>query len=155
MTGRFVLVLSGTLLALGCSDTPPGPPAGGSAGSGSAGGGAGGAPIQAGGTATAGSSVGGATGGGGGIGTSGAGTSGAGSGGTVAQGGSAGQPNAPDVAFCTTALDAAALQLAGFRAAYTTPASIPRSATTGGDVRLVGPGDWTSGFVAGSLWLIY
>jgi unsaturated chondroitin disaccharide hydrolase len=157
MACRFVLVLSVTLLALGCSDTPPGPTSG-SAGSGSAGGGAGGAggaPTQAGGSATAGSSVGGATGGGGAVGTSGAGTSGASSGGAVAQGGSAGQPNPPDVAFCTTALDAAALQLAGFTAAYTAPASIPRSATTDGDVRLVGPGDWTSGFVAGSLWLIY
>lgn len=80
---------------------------------------------------------------------------GAGAGGAVAQGGSAGEPNLPDVAFCKTALDAAATQLAGFRAAYTNPSSIPRSATTSGDVRLVGPGDWTSGFVAGSLWLIY
>jgi hypothetical protein len=78
-----------------------------------------------------------------------------GSGGAVGQGGSAGQPNLPDVAFCTTALDAAALQLAGFMATYTTPASIPRSASTSGSVRLVGPADWTSGFVAGSLWLIY
>jgi hypothetical protein len=96
-------------------------------------------------------------GGSGAIGTGGAGTSGGGSGGSVAQGGSgsAGQPNLPDVGFCKTALDAAALQLAGFRDTYTTPASIPRSATTSGNVRLVGPDDWTSGFVAGSLWLIY
>jgi hypothetical protein len=85
----------------------------------------------------------------------GAGTSGGGHGGAVTQGGSAGQSNAPDVAFCTAALDAAALQLAGFRAAYPTATSIPRSATSGGSVRLVGPADWTSGFVAGSLWLIY
>jgi unsaturated chondroitin disaccharide hydrolase len=47
------------------------------------------------------------------------------------------------------------VQLAGFRTAYTTPSSIPRSATSNGSVRLVGPGDWTSGFVAGSLWFIY
>jgi unsaturated chondroitin disaccharide hydrolase len=73
----------------------------------------------------------------------------------MAQGGSGGEPSSFDVAFCAKALDAAALQLAGFRATYTSAASIPRSATTSGAVRLVGPGDWTSGFVAGNFWLIY
>ena len=153
MVRCLVLVIWGTLLLPGCSETPPAPDTPGGAGSGSGGGGAGGAPSQAGG-ATAGGAVGGGTSGGG-SGAGGAGTSGGGSGGDVAQGGSAGQPNPPDVAFCTTALDAAAMQLAGFMVAYATPATIPRSASTDGDVRLVGPGDWTSGFVAGSLWLMY
>jgi unsaturated chondroitin disaccharide hydrolase len=145
-------------LALGCSDTPPGPETENA--SGSAGGGAGGVPAQ-----TAGAAMSGATGGGTagatGAGPAGAGSPNGGSGGsggsdgTMAQGGGAGQPSSFDVAFCTKALDAAALQLAGFRAAYTNATSIPRSASSSGDVRLVGPGDWTSGFVAGNFWLIY
>ena len=56
-----------------------------------------------------------------------------------------GGPNPPDIAFCKTALDAAACSYTGFRTAYTSPASIPRSATSNGSVRLVGPADWTSG----------
>src|SRR5688572_4186619 len=91
----------------------------------------------------------------GGAGAGSAGGGGGGVGGTMAQGGSGGEPSSFDVAFCAKALDAAALQLAGFRATYTSAASIPRSATTSGAVRLVGPGDWTSGFVAGNFWLIY
>ena len=155
MARRLVHVLASVSLLLGCSDAPPGPSPSGFAGSGGAGGGVGGAPIQAGGSAAAGGggAVAGGTGGTSGTGGDSAGTSG--SGGALAQGGSAGQPNPPDITFCTAALDAAALQLAGFTATYKVPASIPRSASSSGDVRLVGPGDWTSGFVAGSLWLIY
>src|SRR5215207_4540461 len=116
MARGLVPVLSGIMALLGCSDTPPGPSASGIAGSSSASGGAAGGPIQAGGSATAATSGAGGTGGTGGTGagTSGSG-SGSGSGGAVPEGGSAGQPNPADVAFCTTALDAAALQLAGFR----------------------------------------
>jgi unsaturated chondroitin disaccharide hydrolase len=153
---RFLPVLSGLLALLGCSNTSPSSP-NGTAGSSGALGGSGGAPVQAGGSATAGTAS-GATGGAGasaGSGGMGTGTSGGGHGGAAGQGGSAGQANVPDVAFCTAALDAAALQLAGFRAAYTNPSSIPRSATTSGNVRLEGPADWTSGFVAGSFWFIY
>lgn len=154
-----LLGLSAALLVLGCSDTPPGANPSGSAGSANAGTGAGGTPAQTGGSATGGGiggdSIMGGLSGAAGLGGSASGAGGAGSGGSVAQGGSAGQPNLPDVAFCKTALDAAAVQLAGFRAAYTDPASIPRSATSSGNVRLVGPADWTSGFVAGNFWLIY
>ena len=149
------LMTSG-LLALGCSDTPPASNATGGAG-GNAAAGAGGLPVQAGGAATSGAAGGGTAGataaGGAGAGSTSGGSGG--SGGTMAQGGSAGQPASFDIAFCANALDAAALQLAGFRATYTAAASIPRSASTSGGVRLVGPGDWTSGFVAGSFWLIY
>jgi unsaturated chondroitin disaccharide hydrolase len=147
------------LLALGCSAASPTPNATG--GAGSAGGGAGGSPAQSGGAATSGAPGGGTAGapvagGGGAAGSSSGGHGGSGGGGgNMAQGGSAGQPNTFDVAFCGKALDAAALQLAGFRAAYTNASSIPRSASSNGNVRLVGPGDWTSGFVAGNFWLIY
>jgi hypothetical protein len=159
-----LLGLSAALISLGCSDTPPAanPIAGGA--SANAGTGGGGAPAQTGGSLAGGNTAAGGSGGAstlggafsaGGLGGSGTASGGGGSSGSVAQGGSAGQPNLPDVAFCKTALDAAAVQLAGFRAAYTDPASIPRSATSSGNVRLVGPADWTSGFVAGSFWLIY
>ncbi|HXK16491.1 MAG TPA: glycoside hydrolase family 88 protein [Polyangiaceae bacterium] len=77
------------------------------------------------------------------------------SGGVSAAGaGAGGMPAAPDVAFCSKALDAAALQYAGFRAAYTNPASVPRSAKDG-VVANVGIGDWTFGFVGGSYWYLY
>ena len=59
-----------------------------------------------------------------------------------------------DVGFCTAALDAATRQLDGFRQTYTDPTGIPRSWQDGA-VRLVGPADWTSGFAAGSFWLLY
>jgi hypothetical protein len=60
-----------------------------------------------------------------------------------------------DAAFCTAALDAAAEHYRGFVNAYANPREIPRSyaATTG--VRLVRADDWTSGFPAGCLWLLY
>jgi unsaturated chondroitin disaccharide hydrolase len=69
-------------------------------------------------------------------------------------GGAAGAPPTVDVTFCVDALDAAALQYDGFRNAYTDPSQIPRSADAS-STRLVGAGDWTSGFVAGSMWLLY
>jgi len=56
--------------------------------------------------------------------------------------------------FCSSALDATRTQLEGFRDAYQDPALIPRS-WSDGQVRLVGPGDWTSGFVAGSYWHMF
>ena len=56
--------------------------------------------------------------------------------------------------FCHQALDRAELQFKGFRETYTDPAKIPRSFGRG-QVRLVDPSDWTSGFVAGSFWLLY
>jgi unsaturated chondroitin disaccharide hydrolase len=151
--------MTSTLAVLGCSDTPPAMDATGGAG-GLASGGAGGLPAQTGGAGaagapgngTAGVAVAGVAGGGS---TAGGSGGAGGAGGIMAQGGSGGEPSSLDVGFCGEALDAAALQLAGFRAAYTSAASIPRSATTSGSVRLVGPGDWTSGFVAGNFWLIY
>ncbi len=59
-----------------------------------------------------------------------------------------------DVEFCLAQLDAAAEHYEGFLATYTNPSQIPRS-VNGGDARLVGPSDWTSGFPAGSLWFLY
>ncbi len=50
---------------------------------------------------------------------------------------------------CRKALEAAEVQLDGFRRAYTDPTRIPRS-WDNGKTRLVDSGDWTSGFVAGS-----
>lgn len=88
-------------------------------------------------------------------GTAQAGTSTGGmSGGAAGSAGSGGGRSAPDVAFCTAALDAAAIQYAGFRGAYTNPASVPRSAK-GGTVSYVARGDWTFGFVGGNYWYLY
>jgi hypothetical protein len=104
---------------------------------------AGSAGMSSGGSANAGSaSVGGA----GGVSNGGVG------GGAV--GGVGGVPSAPDVAFCTAALDAAAIQYAGFRSAYKNAASVPRSAKDG-TVSNVGIGDWTFGFVGGNYWYLY
>jgi unsaturated chondroitin disaccharide hydrolase len=97
---------------------------------------------------TAGTLSAGASSGGGGAGGA------AGSAGTAGTGGSAGEVPGPDVAFCTQALDAAAVQYAGFRAAYTNTSTVPRSAKNG-EVAQVGMGDWTSGFVGGNYWLLY
>jgi unsaturated chondroitin disaccharide hydrolase len=60
-----------------------------------------------------------------------------------------------DADFCLAALDAAAAHYRGFLGAYGNPREIPRSVTRDGSVRLVGPGDWTSGFPCGCLWLLY
>lgn len=60
---------------------------------------------------------------------------------------------ADEVTFCREQLDLAVAHYRGFLAAYQ-PARMPRSFGPGG-VRLVDPGDWTSGFPAGSLWYLY
>jgi unsaturated chondroitin disaccharide hydrolase len=116
---------------------------------GSSSGGAGDAPV--GGAAQAGAAAGGGSASGSGGMSSGGGGAGGGAGGGS---GSAGAPAKPDVAFCSKALDAAAVQYAGFRAAYTNPASVPRSAKAG-KVASVGIGDWTFGFVGGNYWYLY
>jgi hypothetical protein len=61
--------------------------------------------------------------------------------------------HATDAAFCKAQLDLAALEYDRFRKAYTDPTKIPRSYKT--SVRLVSTGDWTSGFPAGSFWLVF
>jgi unsaturated chondroitin disaccharide hydrolase len=149
--------------------------AGGNAGSGGAvagsgGAGTGGAVAGSGGAGTGGAVAGsgGAAGAGGPAAGSGGVAGGAGAGGgTGGAGGSGGQIEAGtdgardggdggsgvDVAFCTTALDAAAKQYAGFRTKFTDPTKIPRSGAT--TTKIVGPSDWTSGFVAGSFWYIF
>ena len=66
----------------------------------------------------------------------------------------AGGSHAADAQFCAAELTTAAMQYEGFRTTYTNASQIPRSAT-GGNVRLVGASDWTSGFPAGSFWLLY
>lgn len=59
-----------------------------------------------------------------------------------------------DSTFCSVSLDAATLQLDGFRKAYLDPTNIPRSYKNN-NVRLVSENDWTSGFVAGSFWRLF
>jgi hypothetical protein len=51
-------------------------------------------------------------------------------------------------------LDRAAKDYERFRAAYSDPWRIPRSAA-GAAIRIVSPEDWTSGFVAGSFWCLF
>jgi unsaturated chondroitin disaccharide hydrolase len=143
-------------LAWACSGNEGSPSAGGQAGQG-AGGSAGASSVMAGAAGSAGSGMGqaGSMSQGGSAPTPAGGLGGAvsaGSGGSDAVGGEG--PAAPDVAFCSTALDAAAQQLSGFRQAYTNPSSVPRSAKNG-VVSSVNLGDWTSGFVGGSYWLLY
>jgi hypothetical protein len=59
-----------------------------------------------------------------------------------------------DAAWSAAELARAAEQYRAFRCAYADPVRIPRSAREG-RVRMVDPEDWTSGFVAGSFWLLY
>jgi hypothetical protein len=127
-----------------------GSPSSGSAGTPSNVSGSGGAAAQGG------SSVSAGTGGGGGVSVAGAAGAGAGAAGSSAAGGGAGgtSPSAPDVAFCSTALAAAAEQFAGFRTAYPDASNVARSAKDG-TVDMVDLGDWTSGFPGGSYWLLY
>jgi len=61
----------------------------------------------------------------------------------------------PDTSFCETALSKAVTQFEGFLAQHTNPASIPRSVSNTGAVTYVNASDWTSGFVAGSLWYLF
>lgn len=160
---RSTLILFGVTALVGCSGNDAVPSQPGSAGAASAGAGAvvagslnaaagkGGTSVQGG----AGGTPGGAGGPSGGSAEGGSapagGSSVGGAAGSVSTGGA---PALPDVTFCTAALDAAAVQLVGFRSAYTNPASVPRSAK-GGTVANVGRGDWTFGFVGGSYWYLY
>ena len=155
------------LALAGCSDaSTPGVP-----GSGGVGGTAAGAASVAGGGAASTPSAGQPSGGGGGTaggvaaGATNGGSSGGqdgGSGGAPAggQGGAAGTAGASggshtaDVAFCRAELSRAAEHYQGFLSAYTDPTKIPRSARAG-TARIVGASDWTSGFPAGTLWLLY
>jgi unsaturated chondroitin disaccharide hydrolase len=143
-------------LACACSGSEKSPSSAGQAGQGA--GGAAGTPGAAAGSAgSAGSNVSQAgsmtQAGSGGTTPGGAGDAGQGGGaGSDTQGGQG--PVAPDVAFCSAALDAAAQQYAGFRQTYTNPSSVPRSAKDG-VVSSVNLGDWTSGFVGGNYWLLY
>ncbi len=57
-------------------------------------------------------------------------------------------------AFAVRELDRAAEDYDRFRAAYTDPRRIPRSAA-GPAIRIVSTEDWTSGFVAGSFWCLF
>lgn len=145
MLKRGVAVLC--LVASGCSD------AGESPGASQASGGTGGDGAS---SVSAGAGGSSAPGGGGSQATGAGGAGGTGAGGDVGGGGGAGGAGGSpvNVAFCTTALDAAAAQYKGFRAADTDISKIPRSAKNG-VVNSVGTGDWTSGFVGGSYWLLY
>jgi unsaturated chondroitin disaccharide hydrolase len=93
---------------------------------------------------------------GGSAGTGGAGAGAGGGAGSGASGaaGAGGMSHAVDAAFCRQELSRAAEHYQGFRGAYTDPMRIPRSAQ-GGTVRTVTPSDWTSGFPAGTFWLLY
>jgi unsaturated chondroitin disaccharide hydrolase len=134
--------------------------AGGTAGtSGAAGsGGGGGVGGTAGASGSGGTAVGGrggaagngGRGGGAGTGTGG-GTAGAG-GGAAGAGGSI--SHAADAAYCKQQLTMAASDFTRFRTTYTNATMIPRSAKSG-TVRIVQTSDWTSGFPAGSFWLLY
>jgi unsaturated chondroitin disaccharide hydrolase len=118
-------------------------------GSGGAAGGSGGASVSGSGGASAGSG-GTATGSGGA--SAGSGGAVTGSGGATA--GSGGAASSADMVFCAEQLASAATHYTRFRQTYTNPTQIPRSASNG-TPRLVAPSDWTSGFPAGSFWLLY
>lgn len=83
----------------------------------------------------------------------GGGTGGGGTGGTGGAGGAAGGVPTGDPEFCAYQLDLAALEYDQFRKSYTNPTEIPRSHD--GTTITVSPNDWSSGFVAGSFWLMY
>jgi unsaturated chondroitin disaccharide hydrolase len=139
---------------------------GSEAGAGGAGGrddggasGAGGANGGAGASGGRGGSAGSAGGGrGGGSGVTGGATGAAGSGGGAGSGGAAGGggtgSHAADAVYCAQQIAQAATDFTRFRTTYTNPTSIPRSAK-GGTARMVNASDWTSGFPAGSFWLLY
>jgi unsaturated chondroitin disaccharide hydrolase len=151
-----------------CSPAPTSPNAAGgtgatadtpstTGGAGGAGGTTGGASAAIGGAAGQGASAGG-TGGASGAaaGSGGAGGSG-GASGSSGNGGSSGGgvvSHAQDASFCSSALDTAASDYKGFLQANPDPTKIPR-AVSGSTVTTVGIGDWTAGFDAGNLWLLY
>lgn len=78
-----------------------------------------------------------------------------GSGGTSGAGGATALSHAADAAYCSAQLDRAAADFKGFLGAYKDPTKIPRAVSGGKAVATVGAGDWTAGFDAGSLWLLY
>ncbi|HEY3500373.1 MAG TPA: glycoside hydrolase family 88 protein, partial [Polyangiaceae bacterium] len=83
------------------------------------------------------------------------GNAGVGGAGAAGHAGTGGTPvHAEDATFCRAELARAVDHYDGFRNAYDDPTEIPRSAKNG-SVRLVGASDWTSGFPAGSFWLLY
>jgi unsaturated chondroitin disaccharide hydrolase len=160
LSTAFLLALFGSASACGAdSGTGSGGGAGGLSNGGVAGtspvgvSGSAGANAQGGSGAQAGSAPAAGNGGMslGGEAQAGAATAGGAAGGSSGGGGATSKP---DVAFCSKALDAAALQFAGFRTAYTSASSVPRSAKDG-TVSNVGIGDWTFGFVGGSYWYLY
>ena len=69
-------------------------------------------------------------------------------------GGGGGSGHAADAAFCLEQLDYAAEQYRRFITTYDDPNTIPRSVSNN-TPRIVGTGDWTSGFPAGSLWYLF
>ena len=158
LSAAFLLALCGGVVACGSDsggDTP-----GGSAGASNGGGAAGMSPVGVSGAGGANAQAGATANGGGGMSQAGAAQGGTGvtagndAGGAAGSSGGGGMSSKPDVAFCSAALDAAALQYAGFRAAYTSASSVPRSAKDG-TVSNVGIGDWTFGFVGGNYWYLY
>ena len=134
-----------------CSSEPTTPAAAGGAL------GVAGAPPSSGGASVVGASGGTSTAVGGNAG-SGGGALGGASGGGGANAGSGGAgviaSHAADATFCSGALDSAASDFKGFLQANPDPTKIPR-AVQGTTVTTVGIGDWTAGFDAGSLWLLY
>jgi hypothetical protein len=133
---------------------------GGSAGTGTAGRGGADAGAGTGGAAAAGRGGGGGAAGGqagsaGARGGTGGGAGGGGASGGGGAGGGGGGTHAADAAFCAAQLAAASTHYQRFRQAYPTATEIPRSVTAGGVVRQVAVSDWTSGFPAGSYWLLY
>jgi unsaturated chondroitin disaccharide hydrolase len=140
--------------ATGSGGATPGSGGGATVGSGGATAGSGGATAGTGGAATG---SGGATTGSGGAATGSGGRSlgsggGAGTGGATA--GTGGATPSADMVFCAEQLASAAAHYTRFRQTYTNPMQIPRSASNG-TPRLVATSDWTSGFPAGSFWLLY
>jgi unsaturated chondroitin disaccharide hydrolase len=75
-------------------------------------------------------------------------------GGSASGGANTINPYPEESAFCRAELDTAAQHYQGYSDAYADPSQIPRSAQNGA-VRLVATSDWTSGFPAGSFWLLY
>jgi hypothetical protein len=130
----------------------------GSAGSGGAVSGSAGAPLAMGGAATAGAGgdvgVAGAAAGAGGSSAGAGGSSGAATAGAGGAAGADAVSHAADAAFCSTAFDSAATDYKAMLAAHADPTKVPRSVANSAVVT-VAYSDWTSGFIAGALWLLY